>query len=187
MLEYLTSIASKPMSTSKPMLSIAVFAFLLPLSAECLAQGYYQRNVQRNPVTGRLQVVPMAPNGYGSTFGSGRSNGNFYGSRFNPYSGTAAESRVRRNPVTGRLNVDNRYYNPWTGAEVQTATRYNPYTGRYETVRMVVPPNQPLPQGDNNAPANAAASTGQPQPKPNRPRVIETSPPPVTDAPPANQ
>ena len=170
------------MPTSKHLFLIAVIALLLPLSADCFGQGYYQRNVQRNPVTGRLEVVPTTPNGYGTALGPSRNYGDFYGSRFNPYSGTATESRVRRNPVTGRLSVDNRYYNPWTGAEVQTATRFNPYTGRYETVQMVLPPNQPLPERASNSPADSPNTTAQ-QPKPSGPRVIETSPPPATDAP----
>lgn len=139
------------------------------------AQGYYQRNVRRNPVTGRLQVVDSA-GGIGRIAGPHRDQNSFYGSRFNPYTGNAVQSRVRRNPVTGRLDLDNEYYNPWTGAKAQTRTRFNPFTRRYETTQVVTPPNLVPPSEAESEATTTEEKPAQRSPSRSRPRVIETDP-----------
>ena len=143
---------------------------------DACGQGYYQRNVQRNPVTGRLEVVP-SPGYYGRSVGPDRNQRGFYGTDLNPYSGTTSQSRVRRNPFTGRLDVDNEYYNPWTGARMQTVTRYNPLTRRYETIQLVTPPNKLPAQDQPVEPAEERQTSRE------KPRVIETAPPPSLDPP----
>lgn len=159
---------------------LASVSFCVVISSvhSVLAQGYYERNVQRNPITGRLEIVP-SPNVMRRITGPNRNYGGFYGSRFNPYSGTASQSRVQRNPVTGRLDVQNEYYNPWTGARVESITRYNPITRRYETIQAVTPPNR-LPAEDQ--PPTTPENT-QDQPNRPKPRVIETAPPPSLNPP----
>ena len=167
------------MNSPKNWWLVSVSLCLTFLSAHSLlAQGYYQRNVQRNPITGRLEVVP-APNVTGRMTGPNRNYGGFYGSRFNPYSGTASQSYVHRNPVTGRLDVQNEYYNPWTGARVETVTRYNPITRRYETMQAVTPPNR-LPAEAQSPTSPENTQDKKPRPKP---RVIETTPPPSLNPP----
>ena len=160
-------------------LLLGVLGLTLCISSLATAQGYYQRNVQRNPITGRLEIVP-APNGYGRFIGPMRGDRDFYGARFNPYNGTATQSRVQRNPVTGRMYVQNEFYNPWTGARVGSTTRFNPFTGRYETVQTVTPPHrlpaevemvEPMPDSADNSTTSS------------KPRVIETSPPPSLNPP----
>ena len=166
------------MNSPKVWLVFLSVCLAMAMAHSVFGQGYYERNVQRNPVTGRLEVVPP-PNVTGRWTGPNRDYGGFYGSSFNPYSGTASQSQVQRNPVTGRLSVQNEYYNPWTGARVESVTRYNPITRRYETVQMVTPPNK-LPAQDRTVTQQAKTQNETARTKP---RVIEAPPPPTLNPP----
>lgn len=155
--------------TTLPLIALAV---MLSSSSHIFGQGFYEKQLRRNPYTGRLEVVR---NGNAVQRWAGPANPyrSFYGAQFNPYTGTAVQSRVQRNPFTGRLEVDNQYYNLGTGAQMATSQRFNPFTQRYETGQIVVPPSLPL--ADAAAAPPAPPETKKPLTPP-RPRVIETNP-----------
>jgi hypothetical protein len=153
-------------------LLLLAICFSMVFQSYAIAQGFYDRQVRRNPVTGRMEVVETGQT-YAPWAVPRRTGGDFYGTRFNPYTGTETQSRVQRNPMTGRLDVDNQYYNPWTGARVETTTRFNPFTNRYETRQIVTPPSNPVPTEGETAPTAEQENTRQRV----KPRVIETTPP----------
>ena len=155
--------------------SILLLALLTVAAAPALAiaQGFYQNTLRRNPYTGRWEVVP---NGQveTQTFGPYRNQRSFYGENYNPYDGTLTRSAVQRNPFTGRLEVQNDYYNPYTGGRWTDGTRYNPLTGRYETVNVVQPPTNPIPNASNaQPPANETGERTTARKPIEKPRIIE--------------
>ncbi len=163
---------------------LIVLSVLAASAAACSlahGQGYYENHLRRNPYTGQLETIRIG-NGIPRWTGPANRQRNFYGARFNPYTGTAVQTRVQRNPHTGRLEVDNQYYNAATGARLDSSTRYNPFTRRYETGQIIVPPSRLASEVD--------VEPVEPQERPARPRprVIENEmedfapPPPHPDS-----
>ena len=151
------------MLSTRYWLLIAIAAVLAG-AGHVQAQGFYYRTVQKNPLSGRQEIVDLQrPRWTGAGQG---------GIMFDPAIGSMQVAAVGRNRFTGRLEYYNRYMNPWTGAQQSTATQFNPFSGRYETLHRIAPPPPPKPV--QAAPAEAVVdATPVVKPK-RRVRVIDT-------------
>jgi hypothetical protein len=139
----------------------------LALRNSALGQGYYDKTVQRNPATGRQEIIDLhVPHSNGQGHG---------GLMFDGPTGCLQLAAVDRNPRTGRLEYYNQYMNPWSGARYTTATRFNPFTKEYETAHRFLPPPQPEPVAAATAPVETLSG---PTPVRQRgTRVINVAPP----------
>lgn len=157
----------------RPLACLTLLGATLMAAAAANAQGYYQNQARRNPLSGELEVirVPQRPVPWIGPYRDGR---RFYGQSFDPATGTFARSVVRRNPLTGRLEVNNQYFNPWTGANMRQTQYYNPLTRRYERASVFVPPSYVQPPPEQQPAGQDEEQSGE-RSRP-RPRVIENVP-----------
>jgi hypothetical protein len=145
-------------------LTFAIVAVLLSHCGYTHAQGFYYRTVQKNPLTGRQEIVDLQRPRW-----TGEGKGGFM---FDPAIGAMQVAAVGRNRFTGRLEYYNRYLNPWTGAQQATTTQFNPFTQRYETLHQLEPPPARSNASEAADPLVVAAPTEKAK---RRVRVIETN------------
>jgi hypothetical protein len=149
------------MSLLRPLGMAVVFAIAAAAAGDAAGQGFYHRTVQKNPLTGRQEIIDLQRPRW-----TGEGKGGFM---FDPAIGSMQVAAVGRNRFTGRLEYYNRYMNPWTGSQYSTATQFNPYSGRYETLHQIQPPPE---QKEQASPAEAVVVTPKAKVK-QRVRVIE--------------
>jgi hypothetical protein len=150
------------MSSTRFWLLLAIAAVLTG-AGRAQAQGFYSRTAQKNPLSGRQEIVDLQRPRW-----SGEGKG---GIAFNPAIGAMQMAAVGRNRFTGRLEYYNLYMNPWTGAIQSTATQFNPFSRRYESQFVLQPPPPrpaPLASADDVAAAAPKIKTKR------RVRVIDT-------------
>jgi hypothetical protein len=120
------------MSLLRPTLLVIVAVVSALVAGDAVAQGFYYRTVQKNPMTGRQEILDLQrPRWTGDGQG---------GIMFDPSVGAMQIAAVSRSRFTGRLEYHNRYLNPWTGAQQSTSTAFNPFSQRYETLHKIEPP-----------------------------------------------
>lgn len=147
---------------------------LLVVGKVAWGQGYFNKTVRKNPLTGRQEIVDLRHPRWAA--------GGQGGMMFHPATGSLQVTAVGRSRATGRLEYYSQYMNPWTGARYTTATRFNPYAGRYQTLHRFLPPPSPAtPRGvqpEQDSLSETPVEADEPKEKPvRRIRVIEVKVP----------